>query len=290
MLELDGGEELRVTSLGRVVFPEPGYTKGDLLRYYAAIAPAILPAIADRPLVLRRYPRGVEGQSFFQQNAADDPPTGVRVETITGAGGEAQRRYVGGDLTTLLHTIQMGAISVDPWNARVGSLDRVDFAILDLDPGAGMPFRDVVRVASFAREAFDAMGRESWLKTSGKRGLHIHVPLVGGAAEDEALALAEEAAVRVAMAHPELATVERKVDARPAKTVYMDYLQNVVAKPVAAAYCVRATASATVSMPLAWEQLTDALDPGDFTMATVDTDAARPWPGVMGGAAGAAPG
>lgn len=276
-VQLPGGGELAVTSLGRVVFPARGHTKGDLLRYYAAMAPLILPSIADRPLVLRRYPRGLQGPSFFQQKASERPPQGVRVETITGAGGEEQRRYVGGNLVTLLHTIQLGAISVDPWNARVGSLDRVDFAILDLDPGPGATFGAVVEAARLLHGVLVGMGHEGRLKTSGKRGLHIHLPLPGGASEDEALALAEEAAARVAMARPDVATIERSVDARPPGTVYLDYLQNVIAKPVAAAYSVRATATATVSMPVGWEELTDDLDPGAFTIATVSPDSHEPW-------------
>lgn len=268
-LELPGGGTLDVTSLGKPFFPGPGYTKGDLLRYYAGVAPLLLPLIADRPLVLRRYPDGVRGKSFFQQNAPAAVPDGVRVETILSDDGEPQRRFVGGELATLLYTVQMGAISVDPWNARVGSLERVDHAILDLDPGDGSSLAAAIAVARLVRETLAELGHEGLLKTSGKRGLHIQLPLSAGASEDDALALAGEVAVRVSMARPDLATVERSVEARRRGTVYVDYLQNVVAKTVAAAYSVRATESATVSTPLAWDELTDDLDPGAFTIATV---------------------
>ena len=268
-VSLPEGGALDVSSLDKVFFPEHGWTKGDLMRHYARVAPLILPRITDRPLVLERHPDGVEGKSFFQQNAPEDPPAVVRVETIRGAGGGPQRRFVGGDLGTLLYIVQLGTISVDPWNARVGSLDRVDFAILDLDPGEGASFRTAVSVARLVKVELDRRGLGGELKTSGKRGLHVHVPLDGGASEDEALALAQEIAEAVVSADPAIATVERAVKARPAGTAYVDYLQNIIAKPVAAAWSVRATPDATVSMPLAWDELTDELDPRAFTIETV---------------------
>jgi bifunctional non-homologous end joining protein LigD len=274
-LRLPDGAALDVTSLGRVVFPEGGFTKGELLRYYARVAPLLLPIVADRPLVLRRFPRGAAGPSFFQQNAPDPPPDGVRAETIVNDAGERQHRFVGGGLGTLLHTVQIGAISVDPWNARVGSLDRVDYVVLDLDPGEGVPFGTVIAVARLVRAALDELGLDGRLKTSGKRGLHVFVPLADGATEKAAVALAKKVATRVAKRDPAIATVERSVAKRAPGTVYVDYLQNIVAKPVAAAYCARATPAATVSTPLAWDELTDDLDPAAFTIATVPARLAR---------------
>ena len=264
----DGGR-LELSNLGKVFFPEPGYTKGDLLRYYATVAPVLLPIVADRPLVLKRYPNGVDGKFFFQQNAPDELPDGVRTETIETADGEPARRFVGGNLTTLLYTVQLGAISVDPWNARVGSLEQVDYAIIDLDPGDTADFTTVIAVAREIRDVLRTMQREGRLKTSGKRGLHIYLDVPPKASEGDALALAEEVASRVAMARPDIATVERSVKSRPDGTVYVDYLQNIIAKPVAAAYCVRATPTATVSTPLSWHELTDDLRPTAFTIETV---------------------
>lgn len=272
---LPDGARLHVSSLDRVYFPAAGRTKGDLLRYYARVAPALLPLVADRPLVLRRFPKGVDGPSFFQQKAPDAPPPGVRAETIVNDAGEPQRRFVGGDLATLLHTVQLGAISVDPWNARVGSLGRVDYAIIDLDPGDGVPFATVVAVAGLVRAALDAARLRGMPKTSGKRGLHVYVPRPRGATERSAVALARRIATRVATEHPDVATVTRAVAERRAGTVYVDYLQNIVAKPVAAAYCARATPEATVSTPLAWAELDDALDPRAFTIDTVPARLAR---------------
>jgi bifunctional non-homologous end joining protein LigD len=272
---LGGGATLDVSSLDKVFFPEPGHTKGDLMRYYARVAPVLLPILADRPLVLKRYPNGVEGKSFFQQNAPEQVPRAVRVSTIRSDAGEAQRRFVGGDLGTLLYAVQLGAISMDPWNARVRSLRRVDYTILDLDPGDDVPFRTVVEAARLVREALDAVGIAGRLKTSGKSGLHVYLPPPRPAREAEAVALARDVAERVARAHPDVATIERRVEARPKGTVYLDFLQNIIAKPVAAAYCVRATPQATVSTPLAWDELTDDLDPHAFTITTVPDRLAR---------------
>lgn len=276
VLALPGGGELALSSLDKPFFPEPGYTKGDLFRHYARVAPRILPRLADRPLVLRRHPDGVGGKSFFQQKAPAAPPAGVRVETIRDAAGRPARRLVGGDLATLLYLVQLGVISIDPWNARVGSLDRVDPVILDLDPGPRVPFRRVVEVARAVHREVERRSLDAELKTSGKRGLHVLLPFPGGIPADDALGLAEELAEAVVAAEPRLATVERAVAARPRGTVYVDWLQNVVGKPVAAAWSVRATPEATVSTPLAWAELTDALDPRAFTLERVAPARASP--------------
>jgi bifunctional non-homologous end joining protein LigD len=269
VLRLGPRTTLELTNLGKVYFPDDGYTKGDLLRYYAAVAPYVLPVIADRPLVLRRFPSGIAGKGFFQHRADATPP-GVRTALVDADGdGESVRFLVGGDLATLLYTVQLGAVSVDPWHARVGSLDAADYTVLDLDPGPEATFVRVVEVARWVKAELDALGLHAALKTSGSRGLHIAVPLPPGTAPDTALLLAELVATRVAAAHPREATVERALRARPAGAVYVDYLQNVPGKTVAGAYAVRPRPGATVSTPLAWDDLRDDLDPRAFTLRTV---------------------
>jgi bifunctional non-homologous end joining protein LigD len=171
-LEISSGVSLDVTNLGKVFFPQKKLTKGDLMRYYVTIAPFVLPVMKDRPLVLKRFPNGVTGDSFFQQNAGETPDV-VRTETIHTQGGSTNLRIVGGDLTTLLYTIQLGSVSVDPWHARVQSLDHADYSIIDLDPGPRAPFRRVVEVAKWAKEVMDSLGLHGALKTSGSSGLHI---------------------------------------------------------------------------------------------------------------------
>ena len=267
-LSLAGGATLDVSSLGKVFFPKDGFTKGDLMRYYARVAPLILPAIEDRPLVLKRFPNGIDKQSFYQQNASASSPDDVRVETIISEAGEEQQRYVGGDLLTLLHTVQLGAISVDPWHARVQSLDTPDYTIIDLDPGEKTTFQRVVDVARWAKDEIDALGLRAAIKTSGSRGLHIYIPLPADVPSDAALLIAQVVASRVAEKHPKEATIERSVKKRATGTVYVDYLQNIRAKTVAGVYCVRAKPGATVSTPLEWDELVRDLDPRDFTIET----------------------
>lgn len=260
---------LGVTSLGKVFFPETGQTKGDVMRYYARVAGVLLPLIQDRPLVLKRYPNGVNGPSFYQQNAPDEVPAGVRTETITSDKGELQSRFIGGDLTTLLYTVQIGNISVDPWHSRVQSLDFADYMILDLDPGDDATFQRVVDVARWVRDELDALGLHGALKTSGSSGLHVYVPLPPKTTDETSRDLAEVIASRVASAHPKEATVERSVKARARGTVYVDWLQNVKGKTVAGPYAVRARPRATVSTPLHWNELDDSLDPLDYTIDSV---------------------
>jgi len=267
-IDVAPGRSIEVSHLEKVFFPEIGATKGDVMRYYARVADFILPTVADRPLVLKRTPDGVTGELFFQQNAHDDVPDSVRVENVAGEGKE-QRRFVGGDLPTLLHLVQLGCISVDPWMSRIGSLDDPDYAIIDLDPGPGAPFKLVVRVALWIRDTLDDMGLRSMPKTSGSRGIHIAIPLPRSTSYHTALAITQDAASRVVEEHARQATVERALDNRPRGTVYVDCLQNARGKRVAAAYAVRAKPRATVSAPLSWDEVNESLDPGDFTLATM---------------------
>ena len=274
-LEISRGVTLAVSSLGKVFFPQERITKGDLMRYYARVASSILPIMRDRPLVLKRYPDGIEGQSFYQQKAPEHAPPGVRVETIQNERGERQRRFIGGDLATLLYTIQLGAISVDPWHSRVPKLELADFTILDLDPGPKAPFSRVTEVAVLVREELDTLGVHAVAKTSGASGLHVVLPLTPGVPDETAVLAAQIVATRVVARASTIATIERAVAARPPGAVYVDYLQNIRGKTVAGAYSVRARPGATVSTPIEWSELDTSLDPRDFTIETVPDRVAR---------------
>ena len=276
-LTLGRGVTLSLSSLDKVWFPgrAGGYTKGDVLRYYVRVAPFILPVMEDRPLVLKRFPDGINGEAFYQQKAPPNPPAGVRVDTIEDADGDRVERLVGGSLATLLYQVQLGTISVDPWHARVKSLGFADYSVIDLDPGPRAKFDRVVEVATWVKAELDRLGLRAALKTSGSTGLHIFLPLPARTSNEAALLIAQLVATRVASAHPREATVERTVSARPKATVYVDYLQNVLGKSVAAAYAVRARPGATVSTPLEWDELTSKLDPRDFTIGTVGERFAR---------------
>jgi bifunctional non-homologous end joining protein LigD len=263
-LDFGRGQTLKVSNLDKVFFPKEKYTKGDVMRYYTRIEDFILPTIQDRPLVLKRFPNGINGESFYQQKASETAPSGVRVEVIQTAGGEKQPRIVGGNLLTLLYTVQLGAISVDPWHSRIQSLDYADYTILDLDPGPRANFARVVQVARWVKEVIDGFGLHAALKTSGSTGLHIYLPLPPKTPNEAATLVAEVIATKVTGAHPKETTVERFVKARGAATVYVDYLQNIQGKTVAGPYCVRAKPGAPVSTPLKWTEFNDDLDPRAF--------------------------
>jgi len=276
-IEAEGGERvlelptgtLGVSSLNKVFFPRGGQTKGALMRYYASVAREILPAMADRPLVMKRYPNGVKGKAFYQQKAPEDAPASVRVQRVSDVGMTPQNKLIGGDLATLLYLVQLGAISVDPWHSRVQSVTKADYAIIDLDPGAKAPFARVVEVALAVQEQLDALGLRAVPKTSGASGIHIVLPLPPGVPNDGARMIAELVATRVADAYPRIATIERSVGQRRPGTVYVDFLQNIRGKTVAAVYSARATPEATVSTPLRWAEVAKGLDPRDFTIDNV---------------------
>ena len=261
------GRDLAVTNLSKIFFPRKELTKGDLMRYYVSVAPQVLPVMKDRPLVLKRFPNGVGGQSFFQQNAGE-PPEGVRAEKIKTEGSSTNLRIVGGNLYTLLYTAQLGSISVDPWHSRIQSLDLADYAIIDLDPGPHAKFDRVIQVALLVKETLDRLGLHAALKTSGSTGIHIYIPLPPKTPNEAATLVAQIVATEVVKANPKVATIQRFVKARAATAVYVDFLQNISGKTVAAAYSARANPDALVSTPLRWEEVSADLDPRDFTIET----------------------
>ena len=267
-VDIPGADALAVTNLDKVYFPKAKRTKGDLMRYYAQAAPAILPLIDGRPLVLKRYPNGVTARPFFQQTAPDDAPSSLRIETVPSA-STSGRRIIGGDLFTLLYCVQLGAIEVHPWHSRVESLGFPDYTIIDLDPGPKATFGSVVAVARAIKALLDDDGLTAGVKTSGSEGLHIVLPLPPKTNEEAALLVAQIIATRIAAEMPKTATVIRSRASRPGGTVYVDYLQNIVGKSVASAFSVRPRAKATVSTPLEWSEVTARLRPGRFTMDVV---------------------
>ena len=268
-LHIDSRTTLDLTNLGKVFFPVAKVTKGRLLEYYAEVAPYLLPALADRPLVLKRYPNGIKESAFYQQKAPDQTPPGIRVESVTDDGITTQRRLIGGDLATLLYIVQLGAVSTDPWHSRVQSIAEADYSIVDLDPGPKATFKRVLQVARWVKEVLDEFGLHAVPKTSGASGIHIVLPLPPGAGYDVSVTLAELVARRVNEKHPKETTVVRAVKSRAPDAVYVDYLQNIRGKTVASVYSARAEPYASVSTPLKWNELTDDLTPRDFTVANL---------------------
>jgi bifunctional non-homologous end joining protein LigD len=266
-LVLPDGSRLDVTNPAKVFWPAERLTKGDLLRYYVQVAPWLVPIVADRPLVMKRFPNGVTGKAFYQQRAPDDVPDGVRVDMVEDDGEEsgAMPRLVGGSMQTLLYMAQLGAISQDPWFSRVQSPDHADYVALDLDPMPGVPFTQVLDVARHVHERLDSLDVPAFPKTSGASGLHIYIPLPPNTSYEAGQLFCNIIAAMVAIKHRRIATVERAV-AKRGKTVYIDYLQNIEGKTLATAYSARASAFAGVSMPLTWDEVYEAIEPQDFTL------------------------
>jgi bifunctional non-homologous end joining protein LigD len=268
-LEMGKGVTLHVSSLSKVYFPEVGVTKGAVMRYYTRLARFILPDIDGRPLILKRYPDGVDGEMFFQQDAGAHVPDTIRVASVETVDKGQQERIIGGDLTTLLYTVQLGAIEVHPWLSRLPDIDAPDRSLIDLDPGEGVPFPHVVELAQEIVKIARQVALPVALKTSGSRGIHLVVPLPARTSFDTSAELAALLAQAATVARPDLATTERSIESRPEKTIYVDAMQNARGKGMAAAYSIRAKPTATVSAPLRPRELTPRLRLGGFTVATM---------------------
>ena len=265
VLELPDGGTLKVTNLHKVFWPKQKLTKGDLFRYYVHASPFLLHAVADRPLVMKRFPNGVAAPPFYQHRAPDVPP-GVRTEVVSVV--EQRPQIIGGDLKALLYMTQLAAISQDPWFSRVQHAEFADYAAFDLDPSEGVPFTQVLDVARWIRDELDTLGAIGVPKTSGADGLHIYIPLPPGTPYDAGLLYCQIVATVVAQKHPKAATVERAVAAR-GKRVYVDCLQNILGKTLATAYSARASDYAGVSTPVTWQEIDKGFDRKAFTIETV---------------------
>jgi bifunctional non-homologous end joining protein LigD len=270
-LTLPNGDRLKVTNLSKIYWPEHRITKGELLRYYVEVSPFLLPVVEDRPLVMKRFPNGIDGEAFYQQRSREQrPPAGVRIETLADdldpISEPDARRLIGGSLTTLLYMTQIAAISQDPWFSRVSSPLDADHAAIDLDPTDEAAFSRVLEVARWVRDELQSLGVDGFPKTSGASGLHVYVPLPPHTSYESGMLFCQIVATIVAARHPKVATVERKVARRPRGTVYVDFMQNILGKTLATAYSARASEFAGVSTPLSWKELDDKVDPRDFTV------------------------
>jgi bifunctional non-homologous end joining protein LigD len=264
LVTLPGGESLKVTNLHKVFWPKQKLTKGDLFRFYVRAAPYLLPAVLDRPLVMKRFPNGIAAPPFYQHRAPE-VPAGVRTAVVSVV--EQRPQIIGGDLKALLYTTQLAAISQDPWFSRIQHPEFADYSAFDLDPAEGVPFERVLDVARWIHDELDTLGARGVPKTSGSDGLHIYIPLPPGTPYDAGLLYCQIVATIVAQKHPKVATVERAVAAR-GKRVYIDCLQNILGKTLATAYSARASEYAGVSTPVTWQEIDAGFDRKVFTIET----------------------
>ncbi|MEE9208116.1 MAG: DNA ligase D [Gemmatimonadota bacterium] len=261
--------EMGLSNPDKIFWPEEQYTKKDLFEFYRAVSPWLLPYLADRPLVLTRYPDGIDGKFFYQKNAPVSTPEWIRTESIQSERTEDKvlDYFVCDDEASLLYLANLGTIPLHIWASRVGTIDRPDWCILDLDP-KGAPFTDVVKIARVLHHLCSAIDLPCFVKTSGSTGLHVLVPVGGQFSYEQSRTLGELIA-RVALQEVEdIATITRNPAKREGR-VYIDYLQNRRGQLLAAPFSVRPVPGALVSTPLRWREVTAGLDMRRFTIRTV---------------------
>ena len=253
-----------LTHLDKLFWPKEKITKGDLLAYYNSVASFILPHLKDRPESLNRHPNGILGENFFQKNIVHAPEW-IKFFSHQSESEEKEIHWlICNDKNTLLYMVNLGCIEINPWISRMQKPNHPDFLLLDLDPYR-VEFSEVVHVAQKIRSVLEKIEVESFIKTSGKRGLHIVVPLGAKYTFEQSRQFAELLSTTVFQEIPEATTLARNPEKR-GKSVYIDFLQNRIGQTIAAPYCVRPVPGALVSTPLHWEEITASLRPENFTL------------------------
>jgi bifunctional non-homologous end joining protein LigD len=263
-LDLDG-KRVRLTNLRKPFWPH--LSKGDLLQYYAEISPWLLPHLVDRAMVMKRYPHGADGDFFFMKRAPTPRPEWIRIGSIDhGSHGVIDFPMVQ-DLPSLLWVINLGCIDLNQWYARADDVDRPDYVHFDLDPGDAS-FAAVKETALLLHAALTGLGMSTFVKTSGSKGLHVYVPLRRGPDQHQVWTMAKTIATAVARQHGALMTIAYARSSRPGGRVLVDYNQNRWGATLASIYSVRPTPQATVSTPVAWDELA-SVETDHFNVANV---------------------
>ena len=276
-----GGIAVQLTHPDKVLFPADGITKRDLARYYADVAGQMLPWLRDRPITMVRYPDGLGGPRFFQKNASAYFPDWIRRVVVGKEGGQVEH-VICDKPATLVYLANQACIEIHEFTSRADKLDAPDQMVFDFDPPDGAAFADVRRAALWARDLLDGeLGLTSFVRTTGGRGLHVHVPLNRRADFDAVRDFTHRVAQVLARRYPDAITAEQRKDKR-GQRIYADVMRNAYAQTVVASYGVRARPGAHVATPLDWAEVEDEkLAPGRFTMATVRARLAGrdPWAG-----------
>jgi bifunctional non-homologous end joining protein LigD len=261
--------EVKLSSADRVLFPDDGITKGDLFDYYGRIAPVILPHLKNRPFTLKRYPHGIDAESYFQKQAPRGMPGWIPTRQFTTRPREGGPRLVDFALVNsraaILWMVQMNCIDMNAWYSRVDRPERPDYVVFDLDPPESRNgFAQAIRVAHLVREALERLELRSYVKTSGADGIHVLVPITRRSSFPETYEFAERVSRELEQEHPGLVTTEWLK--RKRRGVLVDHRQNGHGKTIASAYSVRPKPGAPVSTPLRWEELGEKVRPRDFGM------------------------
>jgi len=262
------GRSLKFTNLKKVFYPADGYTKRDVINFYAGVAELLVPHLQGRPLSLKRYPDGIEKEFFFQKAVAASFPEWLHTEDIPTGEKTSTRMVIADDKAALLYLANLGCIDQNPWMSRLGSLDRPDFALIDLDPHH-CGYDKIVEAAQLIREKLDLIGLKGYPKTTGGDGMHVYVPLETRYTYEHTRTFAQVLASWVAGERPDLFTTPRTVAAREKGKVYFDWMQNREGSTISAPYVLRAYPGAPVATPLDWDEVRPGLKPQQFHIGNV---------------------
>jgi bifunctional non-homologous end joining protein LigD len=264
-----GSKSVQLTNLRKVFWPAGGFTKGDLIQFYLDISHVLLPHIAHRAMVMKRYPNGISGDFFFMKRAPSPRPDWIETCSIEHASGNVIDFPVIRDICSLLWVINLGCIDLNPWYARCDDVDRPDYLHFDLDPVKDASWNQMLETASIVHQALDQLKLPSFIKTTGSRGFHIYVPIIRGPTQKEVWTVAKRFAVTLASLYPKLITAEYRIAKRPRNRVMVDYNQNAWGRTLASIYSVRPQPDATVSTPITWKELQRGVHIEDFRISNV---------------------
>jgi bifunctional non-homologous end joining protein LigD len=264
-----GRRTIALTNLRKPFWKTLGLTKRDLLQYYLDVSSALIPHLADRPMVMKRYPNGAEGDYFFMKRAPDPRPEWIETCAIRHSRAGIVDYPLVQDLPALMWLVNLGCIDLNQWYGRCDDVDRPDYLHFDLDPVPGASFGKVREVALVLREVLESTGMTPLAKTTGSSGIHVYVAIRRGPLQKEVWTVAKAIAVELEARHPKLVTAQYLESKRPRGRVLVDYNQNAWGKTLASVYSVRPTPEATVSTPVSWEEIENEVEIGDFTILNV---------------------
>ncbi|HVT05580.1 MAG TPA: non-homologous end-joining DNA ligase [Thermoanaerobaculia bacterium] len=262
------GRTLPLSNLKKIFWPQLGLTKRDLLQYYADVSKYLLPHVAERAMVMKRYPNGAEGDFFYMKRAPEPRPEWIDICTIQHHAGPVNFPVVQ-DLPSLLWLVNLGCIDLNPWYSRRDDIDRPDFLHFDLDPGPGADFQRVSEVALAVRDLLAHLKMPTYPKTTGSSGIHVYIPIVRGPLQKEVWTFAKAIALELEAAYPKIVTAEYMKAKRPHGRVLVDYNQNAWGRTLASIYSPRPKPLASVSTPVTWEEIEAGVRIEDFRIDNV---------------------
>jgi bifunctional non-homologous end joining protein LigD len=282
MADLRELTKVKLSNLDKIFYPEVNVSKGQVIEYYIKMAPKMLPIIADRPLVLTRYPDGIEGDkfSFFEKDAPQGTPEWVKIKTIYSPASQRDVHYiVCNDLDTLIWLANLASLEIHMPFSKINTLDKPDLLFFDIDPEPPATLSDAAEVAVLLKDKLFDLGLTPFVKTSGKKGLHVVIPIVPEHTFEEARAFVHKIGIDLAK-ESDIVVSEFKDTKKPGK-VFADYLQNSPLRTMVVPYSLRPTPQASVSTPLEWTEIKKGINPSDFTIFSVVERKLDPWKNIF---------